>query len=91
MGVAPAAHRVGGEQVVGERRRAHLAGGIGALVEPSQRLLDAIDAELDGVEQALARLDEGSYATCEVCSAPLADEWLAADPVGRRCDRHRAP
>ena len=54
-------------------------------------LLAAIDADLDGVEQALARLDEGTYATCEVCSAPLADEVLTADPVGRRCDTHRAP
>lgn len=54
-------------------------------------LLAAIDADLDGVEQALARLDEGTYATCEVCSAPLADDVLAADPVGRRCDTHRVP
>ena len=52
-------------------------------------LLAAIDADLDGVEQALARLDEGTYATCEVCSVKLADEALAADPVGRRCDTHR--
>ena len=54
-------------------------------------LLASIDADLDGVEQALARLDEGTYATCEVCSAPLADEALTADPLGRRCDTHRVP
>ena len=54
-------------------------------------LLAAIAADLDGVEQALARLDEGTYATCEVCSAPLADEALTADPLGRRCDTHRVP
>jgi RNA polymerase-binding transcription factor DksA len=54
-------------------------------------LLAAIDADLDGVEQALARLDDGTYATCEVCARALDEEQLAADPVGRRCEDHRTP
>jgi RNA polymerase-binding transcription factor DksA len=52
-------------------------------------LLAAIDTDLEAVEQALARLDDGTYASCEVCAAPLSDQQLAADPLGRRCDSHR--
>jgi len=51
-------------------------------------LLAAIDADLEGVERALARLDEGTYGTCEVCGQALGDERLAADPLARRCDQH---
>lgn len=51
-------------------------------------LLAAIDADLDGVEQALGRLDAGTYEQCEVCDEPIGGERLAADPVGRRCHLH---
>ena len=38
------------------------------------------DAEL-----ALARLDAGRYARCEVCEGVIDGERLAAAPVTRRC------
>ena len=50
--------------------------------------LDATAADLDGVDAALRRLDDGTYGTCEVCSADLADDTLAADPTTRRCPAH---
>jgi RNA polymerase-binding transcription factor DksA len=46
--------------------------------------LDAIEADLAGVEIALARLEDGSYWTCEVTGQPLPDGLLAANPVARR-------
>ena len=46
--------------------------------------LDEIEAELDDVEKALERLDDGTYGTCEVCGAALPDEQLAAAPAARR-------
>lgn len=46
--------------------------------------LDAIAADLAGVEQALERLDSGDYWTDEVSGAPLPDELLAAQPTARR-------
>lgn len=49
---------------------------------------DGIDADLDGVERALARLDAGTYTSCEICDTPLADALLAEDPVRRRCPAH---
>lgn len=46
--------------------------------------LDTIGRDLDGVEQALRRLDDGTYWTDEITGAPIPDDVLAADPVARR-------
>jgi RNA polymerase-binding transcription factor DksA len=52
------------------------------------RLLDEIDAELTGVDAALRRLDDGSYAHCEVCGTPIPPDALGADPLITRCAAH---
>ena len=46
--------------------------------------LDRIEADLAGVETALARLDDGTYWTCEVTGAEIPAGRLAADPTTRR-------
>lgn len=46
--------------------------------------LAAVAADLDRVEAALARLDDGSYGTCVVTGEELPDELLAADPTADR-------
>lgn len=46
--------------------------------------LGRIEADFGDVERALARLDDGTYWTCEITGAPIPDEHLAADPVSRR-------
>ena len=46
--------------------------------------LDAIEADLDGVDAALGRLADGTYWTDEVTGAALADDLLASDPIARR-------
>jgi len=51
-------------------------------------VLDRAEAELDDIERALVRLDEGTYSACEVCARSIADERLAAEPVTRRCADH---
>jgi RNA polymerase-binding transcription factor DksA len=48
-------------------------------------LLDRIETDLAGIEQALARLDAGTYLACEVCGAALDDETLAQAPTTSRC------
>jgi RNA polymerase-binding transcription factor DksA len=50
-----------------------------------------IERELDEVERALARLEDGSYGTCEVCSSPLPDDVLADEPAASRCQEHARP
>lgn len=40
---------------------------------------------LDEVEEALERLESGSYGRCGGCGAPIGDETLSADPLARLC------
>ena len=47
--------------------------------------VDAVDRVLDEVEQALARLDDGTYATCTGCGGPIDDALLAESPLARTC------
>jgi DnaK suppressor protein len=37
------------------------------------------------VDEALARLDDGTYGICERCHRPIAPERLAARPFARTC------
>ncbi len=47
--------------------------------------IDEVDALLNEVEQSLARLDAGTYGTCEECGEPIDDARLAELPTARRC------
>lgn len=44
----------------------------------------AIEADLDGVQAALARLADGTYWTDEVTGEPIPADVLTADPLARR-------
>jgi DnaK suppressor protein len=48
-------------------------------------LLMEARAYLTDVDRALARLDSGTYGTCEHCSSAIAPERLAARPATRTC------
>ncbi len=54
----------------------------------ARALLAEIEAELGAVSAALDRLEAGSYGTCEICGAPIADGVLATDPSASRCPSH---
>jgi RNA polymerase-binding transcription factor DksA len=45
-------------------------------------------AELDEVERALGKLDEGTYGRCEVCGEEIASARLEAMPATRFCIAH---
>lgn len=49
-----------------------------SLEENSGHVLTAIDA-------ALARIDEGTFGTCERCGKPIAEERLEAMPYATKC------
>ncbi len=46
--------------------------------------LERVAGDLADVEQALERLEDGSYWTDEVTGEPIPDELLADDPTARR-------
>ena len=47
-------------------------------------------AVLDCVDRALERLSDGTYGSCETCSATILGADLEADPTRRRCEQHLA-
>jgi hypothetical protein len=59
---------------------------VGAVTDVDRaRQLDAIEADLADVEHALARLEAGSYETCEVCAGAIEVDVLVVTPAARRC------
>ena len=51
-------------------------------------LITAAQAQLTAVEQALTRLDEGSYGICTVCLRPIPAERLEVRPTATTCVEH---
>jgi RNA polymerase-binding protein DksA len=55
----------------------------------NDQVLDALDdsirAEMEQIERAWARMDEGVYGVCEACGKPIAAKRLEAVPFATRC------
>jgi len=56
--------------------------------EHYERLLSEAERAFDDVDHALELIDQGTYGTCEVCGAAIADDYLEARPTARTCERH---
>ncbi len=48
-------------------------------------LLHAARHRIGEVDDALRRLDDGTYGVCEQCGRPIPDARLAVRPIARRC------
>jgi RNA polymerase-binding transcription factor DksA len=53
-------------------------------------ILDNIEEQLRDVEDALRRLDDGSYGRCEMCGRDIGDDRLRARPEARFCVEDQA-
>ena len=53
--------------------------------ELDQSLEEGAQQTLVAIADALRKIDEGGYGTCEVCGKPIAPERLAAIPWARLC------
>jgi len=51
-------------------------------------LYDQLRRELDDIEHALARMDDGSYGSCEVCGNQISEARLEMLPATRFCIDH---
>jgi RNA polymerase-binding transcription factor DksA len=65
-------------------------GAAGSSAEHDQALLAQVRADLDAVDAALARLEEGTYGRCATCGEPIGDERLAVEPTTLHCAQHAA-
>lgn len=48
-----------------------------------------LEARLIEVDNALARIEAGTYSTCNVCSAPIEEARLGANPAAATCIAHK--
>lgn len=51
-------------------------------------LYDQLRRDLDDIERALARMDDGTYGTCEVCGGDIGAARLEMLPATRFCIEH---
>ena len=50
---------------------------------------ESLEAELALVDEALERVDAGTYGQCVICGRSIGDERLAARPMARYCIEHQ--
>ena len=53
-------------------------------------ILQHIEAEMHEVDDALQRLDAGTYGRCQACGRPIEPERLEANPMARYCKDDQA-
>ena len=56
--------------------------------EDNTAILKDLEIRFNMVAAALERIEDGSYGTCIVCSAPIEEERLEADPAAMTCKAH---
>jgi RNA polymerase-binding transcription factor DksA len=51
-------------------------------------LLEQLEAEIDDLDAALRKVEEGTYGTCEICGTEISPDRLEARPGSRTCIDH---
>ena len=51
-------------------------------------LVEKLEQRYKEIVSALARMDKGTYDTCEVCGTQISAERLRANPAARTCMQH---
>ena len=64
------------------------SGQVAAEQGEAKTLAGSLQEQLDDVEAALRKLDEGTYGQCETCEQPIGDARLEAMPATRFCIDH---
>jgi DnaK suppressor protein len=54
------------------------------VVDPAD-VVDLLNRTLNEIDNALARLSNGTFGLCELCKAIISAEWLAENPAARHC------
>ena len=55
------------------------------VAEDYAALLSRLRHDLDEVDAAMRRVEDGTYGKCEVCGSVLEEQCLAAHPIERYC------
>jgi len=57
-------------------------------LEGNQMVTDALEIRHRQITAALAKMDEGTYGTCEISGEAIEEERLQANPSARTCKAH---
>lgn len=52
-------------------------------------IVESLEGELLLIDEALKRIEAGTYGRCEICKRPIEEERLAERPMARFCKRHQ--
>jgi RNA polymerase-binding transcription factor DksA len=58
--------------------------------EDNTAVLKELETRYNDVKDALAKIDAGTYGTCEVSGEAIEEDRLNADPAARTCKAHMA-
>jgi DnaK suppressor protein len=61
------------------------SGQVAAEQGESRAMVNTLEETLNEVERALAKLDEGTYGSCEACGKVIGEPRLEAMPAARYC------
>lgn len=64
------------------------SGQVAAEQGENQALLNQMNEQLDDIDHALQKMDDGTYGQCEVCGKAIAEARLEAMPATRFCIDH---
>ena len=51
-------------------------------------IVSTLETRYNGIQSALARIEAGTFGTCEVCQNPIEEKRLAVSPTARTCMLH---
>lgn len=52
-------------------------------------IIESLEGQLSLVDEALKRIDAGTYGLCEICKHPIDEERLIGRPMARFCKKHQ--
>lgn len=56
--------------------------------ENNSAILKQLETRYNEVKDALAKIDMGTYGTCEISGLPIEEDRLEANPAARTCKAH---
>lgn len=57
-------------------------------LEENNIVTEALEVRHKQIKAALAKIDAGTYGTCEISGEPIEEERLQANPAARTCKEH---
>jgi RNA polymerase-binding transcription factor DksA len=57
-------------------------------MQGNEAMIDGLEGKFNDIKAALRRIEEGTYGVCKVCSQPIEEDRLEANPAADTCKTH---